>query len=121
MALRHYGIDVEVLRIKDYGEFESAIFDESADILIDHVEFLYTEATRGRQITFFCAPKIVRGLELVVPQHVATLEEFAGKKMAVRDSGGRVNQSLTKNVGLENGSILIVRIVKWGVDSGRKS
>jgi hypothetical protein len=87
MALKHYGIDVEVLRIKDYGGFESAIFDGSADILIDHVEFLYAEATKGRRITFFCAPKIVRGLELVVPQHVATPEEFAGKTMAVRDSG----------------------------------
>ena len=30
MARRHYGIDVEVLRIKDYGEFESVIFDGSA-------------------------------------------------------------------------------------------
>ena len=28
MALRHYGIDVEVLRIKDYGEFESAILTD---------------------------------------------------------------------------------------------
>ncbi len=87
MALRHYGIDVEVLRIKDYGEFESAIFDGAADILIDHVEFLYAEAAKGRRITFFCAPKIVRGLELVVPQHIRTPEEFAGKTMAVRDSG----------------------------------
>jgi len=103
MALRHYGIDVEVLRIKDYGEFESAIFDGSADILIDHVEFLYTEATRGRQITFFCAPKIVRGLELVAPQHVATAEEFAGKKMVVRDLGRlhAVNLWL-RTMGLEN-------------------
>ena len=87
MALRHYGIDVEVLRIKDYGQFESAIFDGAADILIDHVEFLYAEAAKGRRITFFCAPKIVRGLELVIPQHVRTLEEFAGQTMAVRESG----------------------------------
>ena len=87
MALRHYGIDVQVLRIKDYGEFESAIFDDTADILIDHVEFLYAEAAKENRITFFCAPKIVRGLELVVPQHVKTLEEFSGKTMAVRDSG----------------------------------
>src|SRR5262249_61550415 len=82
MALRHYGIDVEVLRIKDYGEFESAIFDGSADIFIDHVEFFYTEGTRGRQITFFCAPKIVRGLELVAPQPVRTPEEFDGEQRA---------------------------------------
>jgi hypothetical protein len=103
MALRHYGIDVEVLRIKDYGAFESAIFDRAADILIDHVEFLYGEAAKGRRVTFFCAPKIVRGLELVVPQHVATPEEFAGKTMAVRDSGrpSAVNLWL-RMMGLEN-------------------
>jgi len=103
MALRHYGIDIEVLRIKDYGEFESAIFDGSADILIDHVEFLYAEATKERQITFFCAPKIVRGLELVVPQHISTPEEFAGKTMAVRDSGRPHAVSLwLRTMGLEN-------------------
>jgi len=103
MALRHYGIDVEVLRIKDYGEFESAIFDGSADILIDHVEFLYAEATKERQITFFCAPKIVRGLELVVPQHISTPEEFAGKTMAVRDSGRPCAVNLwLRMMGLEN-------------------
>ena len=103
MALRHYGIDVEVLRIKDYGEFESAIFDGSADILIDHVEFLYAEAAKGRRITFFCAPKIVRGLELVVPQHISTPEEFAGKTMAVRDSGRPYAVNLwLRMMGLEN-------------------
>ena len=103
MALRHYGLDVEVLRIKDYGEFESAIFDGSADILIDHVEFLYAEAAKGKRITFFCAPKIVRGLELVAPRHVAGPDEFAGKTMAVRDSGRphAVNLWL-RMMGLEN-------------------
>ena len=103
MALRHYGIDVEVLRIKDYGAFESAIFDGAADILIDHVEFLYGEAAKDRRVTFFCAPKIVRGLELVVPQHVATPEEFAGKTMAVRDSGRPYAVNLwLRMMGLEN-------------------
>jgi len=118
MALRHYGIDVEVLRIKDYGAFESAIFDGSADILIDHVEFLYAEATKGRRITFFCAPKIVRGLELVVPQHVATPQEFAGKTMAVRDSGRPHAVSLwLRTMGLENKvEVLIVpdgQVGRW--------
>ena len=103
MALRHYGLNVEVLRIKDYGEFESAIFNGSADILIDHVEFLYAEAAKGKRITFFCAPKIVRGLELVAPRHVAGPDEFAGKTMAVRDSGRphAVNLWL-RMMGLEN-------------------
>jgi hypothetical protein len=57
MALRYYGIDVEVLRIKNYGAFESAIFDGAADILIDHVEFLYGEAAKGRRVTFFARRK----------------------------------------------------------------
>lgn len=87
MALRHYGIDVQVLQIKGYDEFESALFSGTADVLIDHVEFLYTEAAKGRKITFFCAPKILRGLELVVPKNVERLDEFAGKTMAVRASG----------------------------------
>lgn len=111
MALRHYGIAVEVLRIKDYGEFESAIFDGAADILIDHAEFLYAEAAKGKRITFFCAPKIVRGLELVVPQHVTTPEEFAGKTMAVRDSGRPYATTLwLRMMGLEEK--VNVRIVK---------
>ena len=87
MARRHYGVDVRVLQIKDYDEFESAIFADAADVLIDHVEFLYKEAAEGKKVTFFCAPKIVRGLELVVPKGLERLEEFAGKTMAVRDSG----------------------------------
>jgi hypothetical protein len=87
MALDHYGVDVRVLQIKDYAEFESAIFTNSADVLIDHVEFLYREAANGKKVTFFCAPKIVRGLELVVPTSIERLEELAGKTMAVRGSG----------------------------------
>jgi len=87
MALRHYGIDVQVLQIKDYGAFEAAIFTAVADVLIDHVEFLYEAAAQGKKITFFCAPRILRGLELVVPPGVGTVEDFRGKTMAVRDSG----------------------------------
>jgi len=87
IGAKYYGIDVEVLRIKPYGEFEAALFNGTADVLIDHVEFLYAEATKGKKITFFCAPRIVRGLDLMVPKHVASTSEFAGKSMAVRDSG----------------------------------
>ena len=87
MGAKHYGINVEVLKIKDYGAFEASLFNDSADVLIDHVEFLYAEATKGKKITFFCAPRIVRGLDLMVPKHVENVSEFAGKNMAVRDSG----------------------------------
>ena len=87
MGAKHYGIDVDVVQIKDRREFEAALFEDSADVLIDHVEFLYAEAAKGKKITFFCAPRIVRGLDLMVPQHVEDLSELIGKDMAVRDSG----------------------------------
>jgi len=87
MGAKHYGIDVEILQIKPYREFEASLFNDSADVLIDHVEFLYAEAAKGNKITFFCAPRIVRGLDLMVPKHVETVGEFIGKHLAVRDSG----------------------------------
>ena len=87
MGAKHYGVDVEVVQIKERREFEAALFENSADVLIDHVEFLYAEAAKGRKITFFCAPRIVRGLDLMVPQHVEDLSDLIGKDMAVRDSG----------------------------------
>ena len=79
MGAKYYGIDVEVLKIKPYGEFEASLFNDTADVLIDHVEFLYAEAAKGKKITFFCAPRIVRGLDLMVPKHVENVSEFAGK------------------------------------------
>src|ERR1051325_5521318 len=87
IGAKYYGIGVEVLKIKPYSEFEASLFNDSADVLIDHVEFLYAEATKGKKITFFCAPRIVRGLDLMVPKHVENVSEFTGKNMAVRDSG----------------------------------
>lgn len=87
IGARYYDIDVDVVKIKPYGEFEASLFNGSADVLIDHVEFLYGEAAKGKKITFFCAPRIVRGLDLMVPQHVESVSEFIGKNMAVRDSG----------------------------------
>jgi len=87
MGAKHYGINVEVLKIKPYAEFEASLFNGTADVLIDHVEFLYAEAAKGKKITFFCAPRIVRGLDLMVPKHVENVTECIGKNMAVRDSG----------------------------------
>jgi hypothetical protein len=87
MGAKHYGINVEAVRIKPYGDFEASLFNDTADVLIDHVEFLYAEAAKGKKIVFFCAPRIVRGLDLMVPEHVKDVSEFAGKSMAVRQSG----------------------------------
>src|SRR6185295_2399517 len=52
--------------------------------------------------TLFCAPQIQRGLKLVVPQWVNSLDDLKGKTIAVRDLGRphRITLWLRK-VGLE--------------------
>jgi hypothetical protein len=87
VARRHYAVDVEVVQIKDGKEYEAALFDGSADVIIEHLDYLYEEAARGEKITMFCAPSKGGGLELVVPSHVKGVAEFKGKTMAVRSSG----------------------------------
>jgi len=87
MAKRHYDLDVRVAQIRDEGAFEAALFDGSADVLIEHLEFLYEQAAKGKKIAMFCAPSKGGGLHLVVPQHVRAAQEFRGKTMAVRTSG----------------------------------
>ena len=87
MAGRHYNVDVRVAHIGDEDAFEAALFDGSADVLIEHLEFLYEEAVKGKKITLFCAPSKGGGLHLVVPHNVRAVQEFKGKTMAVRTSG----------------------------------
>lgn len=87
MAERHYAVNVDVVHIEPQQEFEGALFDNSCDVIIEHVEYLYTEAAKGKKITFFCAPQIHRGLKLVVPQSFDSVDELRGKTMAVRDLG----------------------------------
>ncbi len=87
IAEQHYGIEVQVVQIEGREEFEAALFNDSCDVIIEHIEYLHTEAARGKKITFFCAPQIHRGLKLVVPQNFSSLEELRGKTMAVRDLG----------------------------------
>jgi ABC-type metal ion transport system substrate-binding protein len=124
MGAKHYGIDVEVLKITDYVAFEASLFNDSADVLIDHVEFLYAEAAKGKRITFFCAPRIVRGLDLMVPKHVENVSEFIGKNVAVRDSGRPYAITLwLRMMGLEGKvGLQSSRMRTWeGGASGRKS
>lgn len=87
MAERHYGVNVEVLHIEERGAFEAALFDHACDAIIEHTEYLHAEAARGRKVTFFCAPQIHRGLQLVVPQSFTAVDQLRGKTMAVRDLG----------------------------------
>jgi hypothetical protein len=87
IAKRHYDLDVRVVRIKDEHAYEASLFGGAADILIEHLEYLYDEAKQGKRISFFCAPSKGGGLDLVVRQKVQSVEEFRGKKMAVRSHG----------------------------------
>ena len=87
MARRHYDLDVNVVRIKSSAAYEAALFDGTADIIIEHLEYLYEEASRGRSITFFCAPSKGAGLALVVLQHVHSVDDLRGHRIAVRASG----------------------------------
>jgi len=87
MARRHYDIDVEVIQIRGTEEYEAALFNGSCDVIIEHLEYLYEEAAKGKKIAMFAAPSKGGGLDLVVPAHVNRVEEFKGKTMAVRSSG----------------------------------
>jgi len=87
MARRHYDLDVKVVCIKGGEAYEASLFNGAADILIEHLEYLYDEAKKGRKVMFFCAPSKGGGLDLVAPQGVHGVEEFRGKKMAVRSHG----------------------------------
>jgi hypothetical protein len=87
MARRHYDLDIRIVEIRDEQAYEAALFDGSADLLIEHLEFLYEKAMEGEKITMFCAPSKGGGLHLVVPQHVSGTEELRSKAMAVRTSG----------------------------------
>lgn len=87
MAERHYGVNVEVVHIEERGAFEAALFDHACDAIIEHTEYLHAEAARGRKVTFFCAPQIYRGMQLVVPQSFTAVDQLRGKSMAVRDLG----------------------------------
>jgi ABC-type nitrate/sulfonate/bicarbonate transport system substrate-binding protein len=86
-AKRYYDLEVLVVRIHNEPAFEAALFDGSADVLIEHLEFLYEKGMQGEKITMFCAPSKGGGLHLVVPQHIHAVEDFRGKTMAVRTSG----------------------------------
>ena len=87
MASRHYDIDVDVLQIKGTEEYEAALFNGSADVIIEHLEYLYEAAANGKKSTMFCAPSKGGNLELVVPAHVRGPEELRGGTLAVRSSG----------------------------------
>jgi hypothetical protein len=58
MAEKHYDIHVEVRQIEPHKEFEAALFNGNCDVIIEHIEYLHTEAAKGKKVTLFCAPQI---------------------------------------------------------------
>ena len=87
MARRHYDVEVEIVLIKGTKEYEAALFNDSCDVIIEHLEYLYPAAAQGKRVSMFCAPSLGRGLELVVPATMQSVEAFRGKNLAVRTSG----------------------------------
>ena len=87
MASRNYDIDVDVLQIKGTEEYEAALFNGSADVIIEHLEYLYAEAAKGKKISIFYAPSRGGALELVASARVQRPEDLKGGMMAVRSSG----------------------------------
>ena len=48
LAEKHYGVNVEVVHIHERQAFEDALLDGRCDTIIEHIEYLYAEAARGR-------------------------------------------------------------------------
>lgn len=118
-ASRYYDLDVRVVRIKDGGEYEAALFNGAADVLIEHLEFLYEEVVKGKKVIFFCAPSQGGGLDLVVPQNIQSSDELRGKTLAVRSHGQPHAVTLwLRMMGLENDVATILvhdkDVGRWG-------
>jgi len=50
MAERHYGVTVEGVQIEPEKDFEAGLFNHSCDVIIEHIEYLHTEAAKGKKI-----------------------------------------------------------------------
>jgi hypothetical protein len=87
MASRYYDIDVEVVHIQGTEEYEAALFDGACDVIIEHLEYLYDEAARGKKVAIFCAPSKGGNLQLVTAPNIRRPEDLKGGAIAVRSSG----------------------------------
>ena len=56
MAKRYCDLDGRVVKIKDGDAYEAALFNGSADVIIEHLEYLYEEAAERKKVALFCAP-----------------------------------------------------------------
>jgi len=87
MARRYYDLVVEVVQIKPTEEYEAALFNGAGDVIIEHLEYLYEEAARGRKVALFMASSAGGNLELVVAPRVRQADDLKGGTIAVRTQG----------------------------------
>lgn len=102
MAARHYDLNVEILCIRDQHPYEAAIFDGSADIIMEHVEYLFAEVSRGKKVTMFAAPVTSTEASLVVASGITDHSQLKGKRIAIRPLGRPHNIIMRlRHMGLE--------------------
>jgi hypothetical protein len=87
LARRYYDIEVEVIQIKPTEDYEAALFSGACDVIIEHLEYLYDEAAKGKKVAFFLAPSKGGNLELVVSPRIERPEDLKGGTIAVRTQG----------------------------------
>jgi ABC-type nitrate/sulfonate/bicarbonate transport system substrate-binding protein len=87
MAAQQYDIDVEVLQIRDQDAYEACIFDGTADIIPEHLEYLFQWAAEGKKGTMFLCPSRKAEGELIVRPDIKELGDLRGQKIAVRTHG----------------------------------
>src|SRR5689334_19983245 len=88
MAARYYDVDVDVVQIRSDEGYEAAIFDGSADLICEHLEYLFDEvAQKGRKCTMFLCPSRQAEGNLVVRPDIKDLKDLRGQKIAVRTHG----------------------------------
>lgn len=119
MARRHYGLTANIVRIKDGEAYEAALFNGAADVIIEHLEYLYDKAVKGKKVMFFCAPSKGGGLDLVVRPNVQSVEALRGKTMAVRSHGQPHAVTLwLRMLGLEKDVATVIvhdkEVGRWG-------
>ena len=88
MAAKHYDLDVQIVRIADTLAYEAALWEGSADLICEHLEYLYEDVPRhGHKATMFLSPVKDGDAAMVVGPNVQTADDLRGKRIAVRTHG----------------------------------
>ena len=124
MAKRHYDVDVEFLQITEAYAYEAALFDDTGDVIVERLEYLYREASMGRRVTMFCAPATGTRMDFVVPLEIKRYLRSGRTQRAIRALGRPHAVTIRlRKMGLEGrvGSTMVsdAEVGRW--DSGRRS